>query len=111
MSDENRPEQHAIGKRIIRTATAAERNRHADVRTAMAVERDEIAAWARSVAAGSASQVAVGAVFTAAEAPVLEAIDAYAARHDLPGRSAVVREALARLLDMPVAIPPKPTGS
>ena len=68
MSDENRPEQHAIGKRIIRTATAAERNRHADVRTAMAVERDEIAAWARSVAAGSASQVAVGAVFTAAPA-------------------------------------------
>jgi len=50
-------------------------------------------------------------VFTAAEAPVLEAIDAYAVRHDLPGRSAVVREALARLLDMPVAIPPKPTGS
>jgi len=35
----------------------------------------------------------------------------HAARHDLPGRSAVVREALARLLDMPVAIPPKPTGS
>lgn len=68
MSDENRPEQHAVGKRIIRTATAA-------------------------------------------EAPVLEAIDTYAVRHDLPGRSAVVRDALARLLDMPVAIPPKPTGS
>ncbi len=61
--------------------------------------------------AQTACQSAVGAVFTAAEAPVLEAIDAYAASHDLPGRSAVVREALARLLDMPVAIPPKPTGS
>lgn len=111
MSDENRPEQRSVGKRIIRAASAAEQNRHAEVRAAVAAERDEIAAWARSVAASPASQVAVGAVFTAAEAPVLEAIDAYAASHDLPGRSAVVREALAQLLDMPVAIPPKPNGS
>jgi hypothetical protein len=42
--------------------------------------------------------VAVGTVFTSEEAGVLEAIDSYAAKHSLPGRGAVVREALAHLL-------------
>jgi hypothetical protein len=35
----------------------------------------------------------------------------HAARHALPRCRAVVREALARLLDMPVAIPAKRTGA
>jgi hypothetical protein len=43
-------------------------------------------------------RVAVGTVFTSEEAGILEAIDRYAATHSLPGRGAVVREALAHLL-------------
>ena len=42
--------------------------------------------------------MAVGTVFTSEEAGILEAIDTYAAKHSLPGRGAVVREALAHLL-------------
>jgi hypothetical protein len=43
--------------------------------------------------------VAVGTVFTDQETDVLEAIDDYATNHSLTGRSAVVREALAHLLE------------
>lgn len=107
MSDENRPEQRAFGKRIVREATPAERERHAAIRAAVAAERSEIDAWARSESARSGGQVAVGTVFTTDETPVLEAIDAYAVSHNLPGRSAVVREALSRLLEIQVDVEPK----
>jgi len=45
-------------------------------------------------------------VFAADEQPVLDAIDAYAAGHALPGRAAVVREALSRLLGLDIAAEP-----
>lgn len=110
MSDHRQPERHELGKRIIRPATDAERSQHAALRVALAEERDEIAAWARNVAGCEDNPVAIGTVFTAAETPVVAAIDAYAASHDLPNRAAVVREALARLLDIPVEIEPKHAG-
>lgn len=107
MSDTDRPEQHTLGKRIVREATPAERDRHAVIRAAIEAERPEIVAWAREAHAVAAGQVPVGTVFTTDETPVLEAIDAYAASHNLPGRSAVVREALAKLLDIRVEVEPK----
>jgi hypothetical protein len=107
MSDENWPEQRAFGKRIVREATPEERERHAAIRAAVAAERSEIDAWARSESARIGGQVAVGTVFTTQETPVLEAIDAYAVSHNLPGRSAVVREALSRLLEIQVDVEPK----
>lgn len=103
MSDVGRPEHRSLGKRIIREATPAERQRHAEVRAAVEAEREDIVAWARE----AGGQLAVGTVFTTDEIPVLEAIDAYAASHNLPGRSAVVREALSRLLDIHVDVDPK----
>ena len=117
MSDTDRPEQraleqhaleqHLLGKRIVREATPAERERHAAIRATVEGELPEIVAWAREQSARFGGQTAVGTVFTSDEIPVLDAIDAYAASHNLPGRSAVVREALARLLDIRVEIEPK----
>lgn len=48
-------------------------------------------------------RVVVGTIFAADEAHVIQAIDEYAARHFSGNRSAVVREALARLLAIDVA--------
>ena len=117
MSDTNRPEQrapeqhaleqHAMGRRIVREATPAERERHAAIRAAVEAERQEIVAWAREEHARAGGQTAVGTVFTSDETPVLDAIDAYAASHNLSGRSAVVREALSKLLDIRVEVEPK----
>ena len=107
MSDADRPEQHAPGKRIFRNATPAERERHAAVRAAIEAERAEIVAWAREESARVGAEVAVGTMFTPDEIPILDAIDAYAASHNLPNRSAVVREALSRLLDIQLDVEPK----
>jgi hypothetical protein len=107
MSDTNRPKQHALGKRIVREATPEERHRHAMDRVAIEAERPEIVAWAREEHARAGGRVPVGTVFTTDETRVLEAIDAYAASHNLPSRSAVVREALSKLLDIRVEVEPK----
>jgi hypothetical protein len=107
MSDSERPEKHTLGKRIFRDATPAERERHAAIRAAVEAERPEIVAWAREESARAGGQVAVGTTFTSDEIPVLDAIDAYAVSHNLPGRSAVVRAALSRLLDIEVDVEPK----
>ncbi len=103
MTDVSRPEHRSLGRRIVREATPAEHKSHEAIRAAIDAERPEIVAWARD----AAGQMAVGTVFTADEIPVLEAIDAYAATHNLSSRSAVVREALSRLLDMQVDVEPK----
>ena len=50
------------------------------------------------MAAQHRERIAVGTVFDADEAPVVKAIDDYAAKHTLQNRSEVVREALAQLL-------------
>jgi len=107
MSETDRPGLHAFGKRIIREAMPAERERHALLRAAVEDERPEIAAWARRETAHTEGDVAVGLILGPEESPVLDAIDAYAASHNLPGRSAVVREALARLLDIRLDSGPK----
>ena len=107
MSGSDRPEQHAPGKRIFREATPAERERHAAVRAAVETERSEIIAWAREEFARVGGDLAVGTMLTPEEIPILAAIDAYAASHNLPNRSAVVREALARLLDIQLDVEPK----
>jgi hypothetical protein len=91
-----------MGKRIVRSATAEEATRHADVRRHIAEELPEIEEWAREAAAQCRDRVAVGTVFSTEERTVIEAIDAYAASHSLPNRSAVIREALARLLNMSI---------
>jgi hypothetical protein len=95
------------GRRILHQATAEERARHAEVRRQIEDEIPELLAWARQV--NGADQIAVGAVFTAQERPVIDAIDAYAAGHSLPGRAAVVREALGRLLGLRISQEP-PAG-
>ncbi len=107
MSDTDQPEQHALGTRIVREATPEERDRHAGVRAAIEAERPEIVAWAREEHSRTGGRVSVGTEFTTDETRVLEAIDAYAASHNLPSRSAVVREALSKLLDIRVEVEPK----
>ena len=47
----------------------------------------------------------VEAVFQEKEQDVLTAIDQYATKHGLPNRGAVVRQALAKLLGIELAIP------
>lgn len=103
MSEPVNPLSREMGKRIVRPATAEEAQRHAAVRRALEEELPEIKEWARKAAAECANRVAVGTVFSAEEKPVVEAIDAYAASHSLPNRSAVIREALAHLLNISIA--------
>src|SRR5437016_3087044 len=94
---------HEIRKRILREATPEEKERHRAIREGIEHELPELKQWARNAAAQHPERIAVGTVFKAEEARVLEAIDAYAAQHALPGRSAVVREALAHLLGIQIA--------
>lgn len=99
-------DKHPSARRIVHQATAEEQARHAEIRRQIESELPELSAWARQVAAIESGQIAVGAVFTAEERPVIDAIDAYASGHSLPGRAAVVREALGRLLGL--SISPQP---
>ena len=94
---------HEIRQRILRSATPEEKERHLQIRQQVAQELPELQEWARDVAARHRDRVAVGTVFTAQEADVVEAIDNYAATHALPSRSVVVREALSRLLGVEIA--------
>lgn len=106
MSEPVNPLPREMGKRIVRPATAEEAQRHASVRRAIEEELPEIKEWARQAVAECDSRVAVGTVFSADEKPVVEAIDAYAASHSLPNRSAVIREALAHLLNLSISHEP-----
>ncbi|HKI38728.1 MAG TPA: hypothetical protein VKA46_43165 [Gemmataceae bacterium] len=94
---------HEVRKRIVRPATPEEQERHAEVRGQIEQELPELQQWAREAAARHQERVAVGTVFTAAEARVVEAIDSYAAKHALTNRSAVLREALSQLLGIEIA--------
>jgi hypothetical protein len=91
-----------IHQRIVREATPEEKDRHRAIREEIEQELPELKQWARETAARHRERVAVGTVFTSEETPVLEAIDDYAAKHSLPGRGAVVREALAQLLGLEI---------
>ena len=97
------PRVREMGRRIVRPATAEELQRHDEVRRGIEQELAEIKDRARQGAAQCRSRVAVGTVFSADEKTVVEAIDAYATSHSLPSRSAVIREALGRLLNMSIA--------
>lgn len=92
-----------VRQRIVRPATPEEKERHQEIRRQIEQELPELQEWAREAAARHQERVAVGTVFTAEEATVLEAIDSYAANHALTNRSAVVREALAQLLGIDIA--------
>jgi hypothetical protein len=92
-----------IRQRIVREASPEEKERHRSLREKFEGELPELEQWARAAAAHNRERVAVGTVFTSAEVSILEAIDHYAAEHSLPGRSAVVREALARLLGLEIS--------
>jgi hypothetical protein len=93
---------HEIRNRILRSATPDEAARHADIRERIEQELPELTQWAREAAARHRERIAVGTVFGIEESKVIAAIDEYAAKHSLPGRSAVVREALARLLGIEI---------
>jgi hypothetical protein len=92
-----------IRNRIIRAATPEERDRHNAIRKEVEQDLPELTKWARQIAAEHTDRVAVGTVFTADETPVVQAIDQYASDHSLNSRSAVIREALARLLDIEIS--------
>jgi len=94
---------HEIRQRIQRPATPEEQERHQQIRQEIEQELPELKQWAQTAAAQHKERTAVGTVFTAEEAPVLTAIDEYAAKHSLLSRSAVVRAALAQLLGIEVA--------
>src|SRR5262245_16225068 len=94
---------HEIRKRIVREATPEEQERHRLIREQVEQELPELRQWARAAAARHQDHVAVGTVLTGEETKVAEAIDDYAAKHSLAGRSAVVREALAQLLGIELA--------
>ena len=89
---------HEVRERIRRPATPDEKARHDKIRAEIAEEMPDLTAWAKTAAAAHKDRVSVGAIFTAEEAQVVEAIDAYARTHSLPNRGAVVRQALANLL-------------
>jgi len=93
---------HEIRKRIFRAATPEEKERHRTIREEIERELPELKRWAREAVARHQERVAVGTVFTTKDSNVLEAIDQYAAGHSLANRSAVVREALARLLGIEI---------
>ncbi len=90
-------------ERILRPATAEEKERHELIRRQVHQELPELLVWAREAAARHKTQVPVGTLLKAEEAHVLEAMDSYAALHSLHGRRAVVREALANLLGIDIA--------
>ena len=94
---------HEIRQRIVREATADEKERHQKIREQVEADLPELKKWARQVAAQHQERVAVGTVLDAAEGNVVQAMDEYAAKHSLPNRSAVVREALAQLLGVEIA--------
>ena len=98
---------HEIRNRIVRPATPEEAARHRHVREQIEHELPELTQWAKAAAARNRDRVSVGAVFSAAEAHVVAAIDEYAAKHSLPDRGAVVREALARLLQIEIMQGPR----
>ncbi len=93
---------HEIRKRILRPATPEEKERHRQIRQEIEADLPELKEWARA-AAEHQERVGVGTVFSAEEAQILKAIDDYAAKHALPSRGAVVREALASLLGVEIA--------
>jgi hypothetical protein len=94
---------HEVRQRIVRPATPDEQARHALIRKQTDEELPEIQQWAREAAARHRDRVAIGTVLTAGEINVVDAIDAYAVKHSLTGRSAVVRAALANLLGIDIA--------
>jgi hypothetical protein len=94
---------HEIRNRISREATPEERERHRLIRDEIGQELPALKDWARAAAARHPDRIMVGTVFTADETDVVQAIDNYAASHSLASRSAVVREALSRLLGLEVA--------
>jgi hypothetical protein len=94
---------HEIRKRIVREATTDEKERHRAIRERVEQELPGLRQWARAAAARQQDRIVVGTVLTGEEVKVLEAVDNYAAQHALPGRSAVVREALAQLLGVEIA--------
>ena len=83
-----------IRQRIHRPATLEEKVRHQQIRQEIEEELPDLQQWARTVVAQHKERFAVGTVFDADEAPVVKAIDDYAAKHSLQNRSAIVREAL-----------------
>jgi hypothetical protein len=90
-------------KRIVREATPEERERHRVIREQVKQDLPELQSWAHAAAARHKERVAVGTVLSGEETRVVQAIDDYAAKHSLPDRSAVVREALAQLLGVDLA--------
>jgi hypothetical protein len=94
---------HEIRNRIIREATPEEKERHRVIRDEIEQELPALKDWARAVAARHPDRITVGTVFTADETDVVQAIDNYAASHSLASRSAVVREALSRLLGLEIS--------
>ena len=94
---------YEIPRRIVRPATPEEQERHPLIRQQVAQELPEVQQWAREAAARHQERVTVGTVLSAEEADILAAMDAYAPKHSLRDRSAVVREALANLLGIDIA--------
>lgn len=90
-------------KRIVREGTAEEKERHRLIREQVKQDLPELEAWARAAAARHKNRVSIGTVLSGDEAKFVEAIDDYAAKHSLAGRSAVVREALSKLLGIELA--------
>lgn len=68
MSETDRPASHDVGRRIMREAMPAERERGALLRAAVEHERPEIVAWARREMAHAEGNVAVGLVLSPEEA-------------------------------------------
>ena len=93
-----------IGQRIERAATPEEQTRHDRIRKEIEVETPELIQWAKSAAANHRDRVNVGTVFTADEVEIVKAIDNYAVTHSLADRGDVVRQALANLLGVEVAV-------
>ena len=110
MNDEDQARVHEVRQRIFRPATPDEKERHARIREEIEKELPELERWAREAAKRHPGRTPVGTVFGEEEADVVRAIDQYAAGHSLADRSAVVREALAHLLNIDIQRQPASKG-
>ena len=90
-----------MSRQVIRDATTEEKERHGGIRAEIEQELLALKEWARATARHP-DHIPVGTVFSAEETDLVEAIDSYAAKHSLASRSAVVLEALSKLLGVKI---------
>ena len=103
-------EKKRLRRVINRRLTDEERQRMLQIREEIEREKPQLIhdakiELAERVIREMKSKQRIDTVFTPDESHIIDAVDAYAEEHDLSGRAAVVRVALAKLLDIEIDVP------